>query len=245
MRHDGRKANELRPISIEPGYQKYPDGSVLIGCGDTKVICSVFASGGVPSFLVGSGRGWVTAEYAMLPGAGQSRTRREPGTNGRSQEIQRLIGRSLRAVTRLDALGEQTLHVDCDVLQADGGTRTAAITGSFVALALALRRQVEMGLCDARPLLDSVQAVSVGMIDGVVWSDLCYEEDVRAEVDMNIVMTGSGRLVEVQGTAERAPFDQAQLSEMLGLASQASVRLLAAQRAVLGDSLDALLARHA
>ena len=244
MRHDGRQPAEGRAISIQTGFQKGPDGSVLICVGETKVICSAYAQSGVPSFLAGSGRGWVTAEYAMLPGAGQTRTRREQSAGGRSQEIQRLIGRSLRAVTRLEALGEQTIAIDCDVLQADGGTRTAAISGSFVALALALKRLADMGLVDGVPFTDTVQAISVGLVDGRLLADLCYEEDVRADVDMNIVLTGAGTLIEVQGTAEHAPFSVAQLGELVALATAAAQPIMAAQRAALGALYDRLAARH-
>lgn len=244
MRHDGRTPSQGRAVTIQTGFQKGPDGSVLITVGETKVICSAYAQSGVPSFLTGSGKGWVTAEYAMLPGAGQTRTRREQTPSGRSQEIQRLIGRSLRAVTRLEALGEQTIAIDCDVLQADGGTRTAAISGSFVALSLALTRMAEMGMVDGRPFTDTVQAVSVGLVDGELLADLCYVEDVRAEVDMNVVLTGRGQLIEVQGTAEHAPFSVAQLGELVALAAQAAEPIVAAQREALGALYDRLAARH-
>ncbi|RJO66143.1 MAG: ribonuclease PH [Myxococcales bacterium] len=245
MHDDGRADNALRPATIQTGIQKYPDGSVLIACGETKVICAAHAESRVPPFLSGSGQGWITAEYAMLPGAGQGRTARERNLGGRSAEIQRLIGRSLRAVCDLAALGEQTITVDCDVLQADGGTRTASITGAFVAVTLAIARLRTMGLVAGMPFVDSVQAISCGVVDGRPLLDLAYSEDVRAEVDMNVVMTGSGRLIEVQGTAERAPFGRDQLDQLLTLSEAGCRSLKEIQRQALGKLYDEIAARHA
>jgi ribonuclease PH len=212
----------LRPIQIETGYTTNPAGSVLIHMGQTMVLCTVHVGESVPRFLLGSGKGWVTAEYSLLPGSTQTRNDREAAkgsVKGRTQEIQRLIGRSLRAVTDLSALGERALYVDCDVLQADGGTRTAAITGAYVALACACKRLVDAGLLERSPLRDSIAAISVGLVGDQILLDLPYEEDARADVDMNVVMTGSGKLVEVQGTGEEATFDRAQLDAMLDLAT--------------------------
>ncbi len=245
MREDGRNDNQLRPVSIETGFQKYPDGSVLISCGETKVICSAYAKQGVPSFMMNSGRGWVTAEYAMMPGAGQERTRRERQTGGRSSEIQRLIGRSLRAVVDMEALGEQTIQIDCDVLQADGGTRTASITGAFVALVLACDRLRQMGLLGEWPIRDTLQAVSAGFVERTLLLDLMYSEDYRAEVDMNVVMTGSGNLVEVQGTAEGAPFSREELGRILDVCAEGCRDLAEIQRKALGNLYDETAARHA
>ncbi|MGB9885678.1 MAG: ribonuclease PH [Moorellales bacterium] len=237
MRRDGRPAASLRRVEIVPHYLKYPEGSVLISAGDTRVICTATIEEKVPPFLKGEGKGWVTAEYGMLPRATQTRNPREAGrafVSGRTQEIQRLIGRSLRAVVDLAALGERTVWMDCDVIQADGGTRTAAITGSFVALALALETLLLQGQLQRLPLRDFVAAVSVGKVDGEALLDLTFEEDSRAEVDMNVVMTGSGLLVEVQGTAEGAPFSEDELSAMLRLARSGIQDLIAIQRRVLG-----------
>jgi ribonuclease PH len=236
MRGDGRQYDELRPITITPHVNKYAEGSVLIAMGDTRVLCTASVEETVPPFLRDKGEGWVTAEYAMLPRATATRSAREstrgrPG--GRTQEIQRLIGRSLRAVVDFVQLGERTVWLDCDVLQADGGTRTAAITGSYVALHLALQRLVERDVLPAIPLQDAVAAVSVGILQGVPHLDLNYQEDSTSEVDMNVVMTGRGTLVEVQGTAERHPFSQEQLLHMLALARQGIAHLVAAQRQVL------------
>jgi ribonuclease PH len=236
MRGDGRQYDELRPITITPHVNKYAEGSVLIAMGDTRVLCTASVEETVPPFLRDKGEGWVTAEYAMLPRATATRSAREstrgrPG--GRTQEIQRLIGRSLRAVVDFVQLGERTVWLDCDVLQADGGTRTAAITGSYVALHLALQRLVERDVLPAIPLQDAVAAVSVGILQGVPHLDLNYQEDSTSEVDMNVVMTGRGALVEVQGTAERHPFSQEQLLHMLALARQGIAHLVAAQRQVL------------
>lgn len=221
-RPDGRAPGQLRPVAYELGYQEWAAGSVLFSMGKTRVLCAASVSTEAPRWLRGTGKGWVTAEYSMLPASTNERSPREvnrgrPG--GRTQEIQRLIGRSLRAVTDLGSLGERTITVDCDVLQADAGTRTAAITGGYVALALALRHLSEDGAVPATALADTVAAVSVGIVEGEPRLDLSYEEDASAEVDCNVVMTGSGALVEVQGTAEGAPFDRAQLDELLDLAS--------------------------
>jgi ribonuclease PH len=221
-RPDGRAPGQLRPVAYELGYQEWAAGSVLFSMGKTRVLCAASVSTEAPRWLRGTGKGWVTAEYSMLPASTNERSPREvnrgrPG--GRTQEIQRLIGRSLRAVTDLGSLSERTITVDCDVLQADAGTRTAAITGGYVALALALRRLSEDDAVPATPLADTVAAVSVGIVEGEPRLDLSYEEDASAEVDCNVVMTGSGALVEVQGTAEGAPFDRAQLDELLDLAS--------------------------
>ncbi|MBC7335447.1 MAG: ribonuclease PH [Clostridia bacterium] len=236
-RPDGRDATSLRPVEIIPGYLKYPEGSVLITAGETKVVCAASVEDKVPPFLKGQGKGWVTAEYGMLPRSTQIRTVREAARghlSDRTQEIQRLIGRSLRAVVDLEALGERTIWLDCDVLQADGGTRTAAITGSFVALALALNSLVSAGQLPTLPLRDYVAAVSVGKVDGTLLLDLVFEEDSRAAVDMNVVMTGRGFLVEVQGTAEGEPFTEDELRAMLALARQGIAQLIALQKQALG-----------
>jgi len=211
----------MRPVEIEPGYLKTAEGSALITVGNTRVLCAASIEESVPQFLRGSGKGWVSAEYAMLPRATLKRTPREVTKgrpSGRTHEIQRLIGRSLRAVVDMDALGERSVMVDCDVIQADGGTRTASITGAFVALALALDQFVKFGALKKSPIVDSVAATSVGIVNGESMIDLDYEEDSRADVDMNIVMTGSGRFIEVQATAEHRPFDDAQLSGLIELA---------------------------
>jgi len=224
-RSDGRQPDQLRPVQISPGYLKTAAGSALIEMGDTKVLCTVSSVDGVPPFLVGTGKGWLTAEYSMLPGSSTRRVTREP--NSRAREIQRLIGRSLRAVVDLEQIGERTLYVDCDVIQADGGTRTASITGAYVALVEALQTQ------QGTVLVDQVAAVSVGVVGAHSLLDLCYEEDSRAETDMNVVMTGSGGIVEVQGTAEGCPFTRAQAIELLDLAAVGIKRLLAVQQSVL------------
>jgi ribonuclease PH len=237
-RFDGRSADELRPVVIETDFTQNAAGSVLIRMGRTMVLCTVHVEERVPRFLAGSGRGWVTAEYSLLPGSTDTRTERESERGrpkGRTQEIQRLIGRSLRAICDLSALGERALYVDCDVLQADGGTRTAAITGAYVALALACRRLTDAGLLKASPLRDSVAAVSVGLLGDQVLLDLPYAEDSRADVDMNVVQTGSGRLVEVQGTGEEATFDRAQLDAMLDSAAKGIAELTALQHKALGQ----------
>ncbi|NQX12864.1 ribonuclease PH [Microbacteriaceae bacterium VKM Ac-2855] len=222
-RKDGRTADQLRTVTIERGWSKQAEGSALVSFGDTKVLCTASFTNGVPRWLQGKGKGWVTAEYAMLPRSTNSRMDREAvkgKIGGRTHEISRLIGRSLRAVVDMKALGENTIVIDCDVLQADGGTRTAAITGAYVALVDAIewaRGKKFIGQ-KAQPLIDSVAAVSVGIIDGVPMLDLAYTEDVRAETDMNVVVTGRGLFVEVQGTAEGAPFDRRELNELLDLA---------------------------
>ncbi|NEA38375.1 ribonuclease PH [Streptomyces sp. SID11385] len=237
-RIDGRTPDQLRPVSIERGWSKHAEGSVLVSFGDTRVLCTASFTEGVPRWRKGSGEGWVTAEYAMLPRATNTRGDRESvrgKIGGRTHEISRLIGRSLRAVVDTRALGENTVVLDCDVLQADGGTRTAAITGAYVALADAVRWAQGKKLVKAGrvPLRDTVSAVSVGIIDSVPYLDLRYEEDVRAETDMNVVRTGDGRFVEVQGTAEAAPFDRAELDALLDLASAGCADLAALQREAL------------
>jgi len=238
-RHDGRENNDLREITIERGWSDQAEGSALISFGKTKVLCTASFTNGVPRWLAGKGKGWVTAEYAMLPRSTNDRMDREAvkgKIGGRTHEISRLIGRSLRAVVDMKALGENTIVIDCDVLQADGGTRTAAITGAYVALADALewgRTKKFIGQ-NAKPLIDSVAAVSVGIIDGVPMLDLAYVEDVRAETDMNVVVTGRGLFVEVQGTAEGAPFDRNELNSLLDLALAGGVDLTRMQNEALG-----------
>jgi ribonuclease PH len=227
-RRDDRADDELRPVTWELGYQEWAAGSVLLSMGRTRVLCSASVSDEAPRWLRGTNRGWVTGEYSMLPAATSERSPREvnkgrPG--GRTQEIQRLIGRSLRAVTDLGRLGERTITVDCDVLQADAGTRTASVTGGYIALALAVRGLHERAVVSGDVLRDSVAAVSVGIVDGRPMLDLCYEEDAGADVDCNVVMTGTGRLVEVQGTAEGEPFARADLDALLDLASAGIKRL--------------------
>ena len=230
-RPDGRRPDELRPLTITPDWLKDPEGSALIRAGETWVICTASVEEKVPPFLKDSGRGWVTAEYAMLPRSTNTRSGRQPG--GRGKEIERLIGRALRASIDMAKLRQRTITIDCDVLQADGGTRTAAITGGYVALALACRRLVAKRLIPALPLLHEVAAVSVGIIDGEARLDLPYVEDSAAEVDMNIVMTADGKLVEVQGTAEHGTFDRAQLDTLVDLATGGIEQLIAAQRRAL------------
>ncbi|MFI5317116.1 MAG: ribonuclease PH [Myxococcota bacterium] len=236
-RFDGRAPDELRKVEIELGFTENPAGSALIRTGKTIVLCTATLEKSVPGWLRGSGKGWVTAEYSMLPGSTDTRSEREAQKgklSGRTQEIQRLIGRSLRAVTDLNALGERAIYIDCDVLQADGGTRTAAVTGGYVALAAACRRLVEVGLVKQSPLRDSVAAISVGIVDGDILLDLPYAEDSRAEVDMNVVQLGSGRLVEVQGTGEGGTFDRKLLDRMLDVAEKGIAELSAIQARVLG-----------
>jgi ribonuclease PH len=235
-RPDGRAPDQLRPVAVELGFQEWAEGSVLFSMGRTKVVVAATVSEEVPRWLRGTGKGWVTGEYSMLPRATQERTAREvqrgrPG--GRTQEIQRLIGRSLRAVTDLSKLGERTITVDCDVLLADAGTRCASITGGYLALALAVRGLVERGAIPAEVLTDTVSAVSVGMVGGMAVLDLSYEEDASAEVDCNVVTTGSGRLVEVQGTAEGEPFARSELDALLDLAESGTKQLTQIQRDVL------------
>jgi ribonuclease PH len=232
-RHDGRAADQLRAVTITRDFLKHPEGSVLIEFGDTKVVCTASVEDKVPPFLKGAGQGWVTAEYAMLPRSTGTRTPRETrGPSGRSQEIQRLVGRALRAVVERAKLGERTVWIDCDVLQADGGTRTAAITGSYIALADALGRLVSAHVLPGLPLRDQVAAVSVGVIQGRPVVDLDYVEDSAADVDMNLVMTGAGEFVEIQGTAEQVAFGRQRLDDMLALGEAAIRRLITLQRRV-------------
>ena len=236
-RIDGRGHEEMRPVAIERNYLKYAEGSCLITVGNTKVICTASVEEKVPPFLKGSNQGWITAEYAMLPRATQVRTPREVTKgrpSGRTQEIQRLIGRSLRSVVELGLLGERTIHLDCDVIQADGGTRTASITGCFVALIDALRHLVEQKVIQELPVLDYIAATSIGKVNGELLLDLCYEEDSQAEVDMNVVMTAQGKIVEIQGTAEKEPLTREELDAMLNLAEKGISSLVALQRKVLG-----------
>ena len=233
-RTDGRGPNQLRPLRIELGAQEFAEGSVLIETGKTRVLCAVSIEERVPGFLRGSGQGWITAEYSMLPRSTTTRTPRESREGGRVREIQRLIGRSLRAAVDLRRLGERTLTVDCDVLQADGGTRTAAITGAYVALRQALDGLVRREAVPELPLRSAVAAVSVGIVDGGVLLDLCYEEDARADADFNVVMTDRAEFVEVQGTAEGQTFSKATLDEVLSLAEQGVGDLLQAQRRAIG-----------
>ncbi len=238
LRPDGRALDQLRPVTITPRYIKHPEGSALIEVGETRVICTVSVEERVPQFLKGKGTGWITSEYGMLPRATSTRTQRETGRggpSGRTHEIQRLIGRSLRAVVDMAALGERTLWVDCDVIQADGGTRTASITGAFVALVEALRHLHKHGAFAELPLLDFVAATSVGRVGGEICLDLAYEEDSRAEVDMNVVKTGQGRFVEIQGTAEGTPFDDDQLLGLLLAADKGVKELIACQKKALGE----------
>jgi ribonuclease PH len=237
-RSDGRAPAELRPTRMTPGISMHAEGSVLIEVGRTRVICTASVEDRVPPFLRNTGKGWVTAEYGMLPRATSTRTQREASAGkvgGRTQEIQRLIGRSLRSVTRLAELGERTVWIDCDVIQADGGTRTASITGGFVALALALKRLRDGGQLKAIPLQDHVAATSVGVVDGTALLDLAYDEDSRAEVDMNIVKTGDGRFIEVQGTAEGPPFERRALDELMELGDAGVRRLVELQQDIVGD----------
>jgi ribonuclease PH len=235
-RTDGRASDELRPVCITPGFLPYAEGSVLIEMGNTRVVCSASIDDRVPPFLRNSGQGWLTAEYAMLPRATQTRTGREigrGGPSGRTHEIQRLIGRSLRAVADLRVLGERTITLDCDVLQADGGTRTAAITGAYVAVALASRHLLKAGKIQRSLTTDQVAAISVGIVGNTPLLDLKYDEDSRAEVDMNVVCTGDGRFIELQGTAEREPFSRSQMDELVALASLGIERLIAIQKQIL------------
>jgi len=237
MRPDGRSPLQIRPVQITRKYLKHPEGSVLIELGNTKVICTASVEEDVPRFLKDSGQGWVTSEYSMLPRSTLTRTNRESSTGrvgGRTQEIQRLIGRSLRSVVDLISFGKRTIWIDCDVIQADGGTRTASITGAFVALADAFAVLKKKGAVTAPPLKDSLAAISVGMVGNKVCLDLCYEEDSKADVDMNFVMTGSGLLVEVQGTAERTPFEDRDLRRMTAAARKAILELTRLQKISLG-----------
>ena len=235
-RQDGRKSNELRKLKITKGYIKYAEGSCLVELGNTKVIATASVEDGVPHFLRGSGNGWVTAEYGMIPRSCKSRVSREASKGklgGRTHEIQRLIGRSLRTVTDMTKLGERTIWLDCDVIQADGGTRCASITGSFVALALALEKMKEDRLLQTVPLSDYVAAISVGIIDGLPAIDLDYEEDSKAEVDMNVVMTGAGKFIEVQGTAEKEPFTKEDLNKLISLAQKGIEDIIRTQKNIL------------
>lgn len=240
MRKDGRQPNQIRPVSMTRDYLRHPKGSVLIEMGDTRVICAACVEEGVPPFLKNTGRGWLTAEYAMIPSSTHERSARESSkgkVGGRTHEIQRLIGRALRAVTDLTAFGERTIHIDCDVIQADGGTRTAAITGAFVALIDAFRKMRAEGLVDRIPVRDFVSAVSVGVVDGEMLLDLQYDEDRRAEVDMNVVMTRGGLFIEVQGTAEGAPFTRERLDGLTDLAASGIALLTQKQIEILGETL--------
>jgi ribonuclease PH len=240
MRVDGRNWDEMRPVRMSPGFVDYPEGSVLIEVGGTRVLCNASVEDSVAPWRQGSGAGWITAEYALLPRSTHQRTRRETrGLGGRTQEIRRLVGRSLRAVANLEKLGERTIILDCDVLQADGGTRTAAITGAYVALALALGRLEARGELPPGVLRTQVAAVSLGLVGGRLLLDLCYEEDSTASADFNIVMTGDGCLVEVQGTAEGETFSHGELQAVLDLAERGIAHLLAIQRHVLDGALEA------
>ncbi len=237
MRTDNRRPDQLRPVEITTGYLKTAEGSALITVGNTRVLCAASVESSVPQFMRGTGKGWVTAEYSMLPRATATRTPREVNKgkpSGRTQEIQRLIGRSLRAVVDLEALGERTITLDCDVIQADGGTRTAAITGAFVALATACRQLTGMGALKRSPLRDYIAATSVGIVKGEPRLDLDYEEDSRADVDMNMVMTGSGRFVELQATAEQQSFDDGQLGQLVTLARRGIAELIEIQKRAAG-----------
>lgn len=235
-RSDGRAFDQLRPVTIEPGVLKFAEGSVMISVGDTRVLCAATLEDRVPPWMKGRGTGWVTAEYSMLPRATSERTQRESSkgrVGGRTHEIQRIIGRALRAVVDFAKLGERTVWVDCDVLQADGGTRTAALTGAYVALTLALSKRFDIANRSAWPLQAAIAATSVGIVDGMPMLDLAYEEDSRAHVDMNVAMTDARRFVEVQGTAEAAPFDRGELDRLLALAESGIGQLFDAQRTAL------------
>ena len=241
MRADGRLAEQLRPTRISPNYLLHAEGSVLIESGKTKVICTASVEDRVPPFRRNTGKGWVTAEYGMLPRATTTRTQREASSGrvgGRTQEIQRLIGRSLRAVTRMEELGERTITLDCDVIQADGGTRTASISGAFVALVLALQKLREQNVLRTMPVSDLVAATSVGIVGGEPMLDLAYVEDSRADVDMNVVKTGTGLFIELQGTAEALPFGREALNQLLDLADAGTRQLFALQRGLIGQYLD-------
>lgn len=239
-RKDGRQADELRPVQLVPDFIRHPEGSVLVEFGDTRVICNASIEDRVPPFLRGKGQGWVTAEYGMLPRSTGTRMIREISkgrASGRTQEIQRLIGRTLRSVVDLEALGERTIWVDCDVIQADGGTRTASITGAFVALALAVEKLIRSEVIKASPVLDYVAAVSVGIVEGEPLLDLVYEEDANAEVDMNVVRTGDGRFVELQGTAEGMPFSRSELDVLVDLGETGIDSLIELQRDMIAGRL--------
>ena len=238
-RADGRAWDEIRPVRIILGFQSFAEGSAMIELGKTRVLCSVSVEERVPNFLKGSGTGWITAEYAMLPRSTTTRTPRDSSLGrvaGRNQEIQRIIGRSLRAVTDLTTLGERTLTIDCDVIQADGGTRTAAITGAYVALYQAMKTLVNMGVISSIPMKSAVAATSVGIVNSYMLLDLCYDEDCNAEVDFNVVMTSQGKFAEVQGTAEGKPFTKETIDSLLSLAGKGIQKLFEAQQAVLGKT---------
>ncbi|HME05771.1 MAG TPA: ribonuclease PH [Bryobacteraceae bacterium] len=238
MRLDQRRPDQMRPVQITTNYLKTAEGSALIEVGNTRVLCAATVEESVPPFLRGGGRGWVTAEYAMLPRATATRTQREVSkgrASGRTHEIQRLIGRSLRGIIDLAALGERSIVIDCDVLQADGGTRTAAITGGFVALSLAIRKLLQVGALKISPIKEHVAAVSVGIVNGTALLDLAYDEDSSADVDMNVVMTSGGRFVELQATSEKVPFDDSQLADLIALGRLGASRLITIQ----GESLGA------
>jgi len=234
MREDGRKPDQLRNIKIVRNYQKYADGSCLIEFGNTKVLCAASIQDSVPPHLVGTGTGWISAEYSLLPRAGSKRTPRNKSiSSGRTHEIQRLIGRALRAVVNLEKLGEKTVFIDCDVIQADGGTRTTSINGAFIALCDALKKMRNAGYIDEIPVRSYVAALSVGIVNGEILLDLCGSEDNRASVDMNVVMTDRGRFVEIQGTGEEATFSAAELNKMLGLAKQGIAAIIKIQKDVI------------
>ncbi len=238
IRPSNRLNDQMREIKISPGFVKNPDGSVLMETGDTRVLCSAMLEEKVPSFLKGTGSGWITAEYSLLPSSTNTRSSREATRgkiSGRTSEIQRLIGRSIRSVVDLEKLGERTIWIDCDVIQADGGTRTASITGSFLALSIALKKYHQAGIIDEIPLKDYVAAISVGIVDGEKLLDLDYIEDSSAEVDMNVVMTGSGDFVEIQGTAEGKAFSRQDLDELLALAKKGIDELIVLQKTILGE----------
>jgi ribonuclease PH len=234
-RPDGRGANDMRPVVIEKDYLKFAEGSVLIKAGNTHVICAATIEERVPPFLKGSGRGWITAEYSMLPRSTHTRMQRESkkGIKGRTHEIQRLIGRSLRAVVDIDSLGERTITIDCDVIQADGGTRTTSITGAYIALCAAIDKLVSSGAIEKNPIIDSVAATSVGIVKGELMVDLCYEEDSSADVDMNIVMTADGKIIEVQGTAESVPFSRKEMDKLMDMAEASIKKLCELQKSAL------------
>ena len=243
MRPDGREPHQVRPITIEPDFIRYPEGSVLYRAGDTMVLCNTSVLDRTAPFLRGSGEGWVTAEYAMLPRATDTRSEREVNRgrpSGRSQEIQRLIGRSLRAAVHREELGERTLAIDCDVLQADGSTRTASISGGWIALVIALGRMYEQGLLSEWPLTNQIAAVAVGLVGGEARADLDYGEDFDCDVDLNLVFTGDGRLIEVQGTAEGEPFSRDQLDTLLDIGWRGAEQVIAKQKEIVGPKLDAL-----
>ncbi len=239
MRFDARETNQLRPVKMTKDYIMHPQGSVLIEMGNTKVICTAMIEEKVPPFLKGQGKGWITAEYGMLPASTNTRKIRDSSKgkiDGRSHEIQRLIGRALRSVVDLKKLGERTIWIDCDVIQADGGTRTAAITGSFVALMCAFNKLIAAGILTEAPITDYVAAVSVGVVNGEVVLDLCYEEDSKAAVDMNLVMTGSGKFIEIQGTGEERPFDKEELNQLLSYGEKGIKELLAIQKQIIEEA---------